>query len=147
MERASTMSELEGAQRPAQPIEAPPAARAAARTPAFANLEFMMSLLGDGPSAAPPSRLALGAHPLVRSALHHRPRAGAPEGEPLDLLGQREVPLGDPARRVGLELDPDLPPGDLEVGMVIGRLAQKADRIDQHQCGRPPVGAEFAAYP
>src|SRR6185503_17886997 len=62
---------------------------------------------------------------LVRRSFHRRAGRRTPESQLLDLLRQREVPFGDPARRVRLQLDPDLPPGDLQVGMVVGRLAEE----------------------
>src|SRR5262245_43451442 len=55
---------------------------------------------------------SLAEHELVRRSLHHRPGGRAPEDVPVDLLRQREVPLGDPAGGVRLQLDPELPPGD-----------------------------------
>src|SRR6266850_2535769 len=70
----------------------------------------------------PASRLALGRDPLVRGSLHRGTLGRPPEGELLDLPRQGEVPLGDAGRRVGLQLDPDLAPGDLEVGVMVGRL-------------------------
>src|SRR5258706_15801483 len=60
---------------------------------------------------------------LVGRPLHDGILPGAPEDVLFDLLRQREVPLGDPPRGVRLQLDPQLPPGHLEIGMVIGRLA------------------------
>src|SRR5579884_516607 len=47
-----------------------------------------------------------------------------PEDDLLDLFGQREILVGDAASRMRLELDPNLAPGNGEVGMVIGRLTQ-----------------------
>src|SRR6266478_3963774 len=89
----------------------------------------------------------LAEYELVRRALHRRALGGPPEGVRLDLLRERHVPLGDAARCVRLQLDPELPPGDLEVGMVVGRLAEEADGVDQHQRGRPAVRAVLAAQP
>src|SRR2546426_9367172 len=57
---------------------------------------------------SPPRLLA--EHELVRRSLHHRTLARPPEGVLLDLLRQRHVPLGDAARGVRLQLDPELPP-------------------------------------
>src|SRR5581483_10953758 len=48
---------------------------------------------------------------------------------------------------VGLELDPDLAPGDGEVGVVPGGLGEVADGVDQHQRDRPAAGVVLAAQP
>src|SRR5260221_747344 len=93
------------------------------------------------------SRLLLRGDPLVRSSLHRPAALRPPERQLFDLFRQREVALGDTAGRVRLQLDPEFAPGHLEIGMVVGRLAEEADGVDQHQRRRPAVGAELAADP
>src|SRR5947209_6724255 len=58
---------------------------------------------------------------------------GTPEDHLLDLPRQREVLVGDPARRMRLELDPDLAPGHGQVGMMPGGFAEVANGVDQQQ--------------
>ena len=72
---------------------------------------------------------------------------GAPQHHVLDLASQGEVLVGDPAGRMGLELDPQLAPGYFQVGVVPGRLAQVADSVDGHQRHRPAVGVVLAPQP
>ena len=48
---------------------------------------------------------------------------------------------------MGPEFDPDLAPGDAEVGVVPGGFAEEADGVDEHQGRRPAVGEVFAADP
>src|SRR5262245_29020108 len=61
-----------------------------------------------------------------------------PQHRVLDLPGQCEVLVGDPACRVRLEFHPDLGPGHRQVRMVVGGLGQKANRLDENQ-GRTPA--------
>src|SRR5262245_1987748 len=70
-------------------------------------------------------------HPLVGGPLEGGTRGRPPQGDPLDLLRQREIALGDAAGDVGLELHGHFPPGHVEIGMVPRRLAQEADGVDQ----------------
>src|SRR5207245_131955 len=79
-------------------------------------------------------------HELVRRAFQRPAGRRTPQCNVLNLAGQLEILVRDAACRVRLELDPQLAPCDGEIRMMIGSLAQKADRVDQHQGGRPAVG-------
>ena len=61
------------------------------------------------------------------------------------------VPILEPRAsisfRMRLQLDPDLTPCDRQVGVVPGRFAQVANGVDEHERGRPAVGAVLAAQP
>src|SRR2546422_8555886 len=57
----------------------------------------------------------------------------------LDLARQLEVLVRDPARGVVLELHDHPPPGHREVRVMVRRLGDVADRVHQHQRGRPTV--------
>src|SRR3954469_4774884 len=84
---------------------------------------------------------------LVRVAGPERAAGRPPQDHLLDLLGHLEVLVPDPAGRVGLELDPQLAPGDGQVGVVVGGLANVADSVNGHQGLRPAVGVVLAAEP
>src|SRR6266498_3331884 len=104
---------------------------------------------GPGPACAVSSRLVRTspAHPLVRRSLQRRAGSGPPHHRFLDLPGQLEVPLRDAVRGVVGELDPHLPPGHLEVGVVPGGLGEVADRVHQRQGREPAVRVVLAADP
>src|SRR5262245_53827406 len=72
---------------------------------------------------------------------------GTPEDAFLDLFCQGEVLVGNASGGVGLELDPELAPGDGEIGVVPGGFAQVADGVCEHQRGGPAVGVVLAAEP
>src|SRR3954449_12497237 len=74
---------------------------------------------------------------LVRVAGPERAAGRPPQDHLLDLFGHLEVLVRDPAGRVGLELDPQLAPGDGQVGVVVGGLANVADGVDGHERLRP----------
>src|SRR5262249_56501368 len=61
--------------------------------------------------------------------------------------GQRKVLVGDAAGGVSLELHPELAPGDRQVGVVVGGLAEVADGVGEHQRCGPAVGVVLAAEP
>src|SRR5438876_11204575 len=104
---------------------------------------------GRAPACAVSSRLVRTspAHPLVRRSLQRRAGSRPPHHRLLDLPGQLEVPLRDAVRGVVAELDPHLPPGDLEVGVVPGGLGEVADRVHQRQGREPAVRVVLAADP
>src|SRR3954465_2442279 len=89
----------------------------------------------------------LGEDELVRRALERAVVGREPEHGVLDPARDGEVLVGDPAGGVVLELDPELAPGDREVGVVIGRLADVADGVHRHQRARPAVGVVLAPQP
>ena len=62
-------------------------------------------------------------------------------------LLRASVLVGDAAGRVGGQLDPQLAPGDVQVGVMTGGLTQVTDQVDGHQGGGPAVGVELAADP
>src|SRR5262249_54449097 len=97
-------------------------------------------------AARSPLRL-LRLHELVGGAFQRTARLGAPQDDLFDLAGKREVPVGNATGRVGLELDPELSPGDREIGVMIRGLAEVADRVCQHQRRRPAIGVVLAADP
>src|SRR3954470_6921262 len=90
---------------------------------------------------------ALAEHELVRRALQRGVGPGAPQDGVLDLAREREVLVRDAAARVRRQLHPELAPGDGQVGVVPGRLAQVADGVDEHQRARPAVSGVLAPQP
>src|SRR5437867_1924054 len=60
---------------------------------------------------------------------------------------EREILVGDAPRAVCRQLDNDAPPGHREIGMVVRRLRAEADRVDEHERRRPPIGLVYAADP
>src|SRR5262249_2996232 len=84
---------------------------------------------------------------LVRRALQRPTRLRPPQHDLFNLPRQGEILVGDAAGRVGLELDDHPPPGDGQVGVVVGGLAQVADSVDEHQRRRPAVRVVLAADP
>src|SRR5215204_5755243 len=91
--------------------------------------------------------VALAENELVRGPLERAVVPGPPQHRVLDLPRHREVLVGDAARGVVLQLDPQLAPGHREVGVVVGRLAHEADGVDDHERRWPPVGVVLAADP
>ena len=79
------------------------------------------------------------------------PRARRPGRPPqrdlLDRARELEILVGDPAGAVRRQLDRHASPGHRQIGMVVRRLGAVADRVDQHQRRRPPVGLVDAPDP
>src|SRR5204863_387069 len=59
-------------------------------------------------------------------------------------LRQLHVTRRQAARAVRPQFHPDLAPAHREIGMMVRRLRQKADRVHEHQGGRPAVGLVLA---
>src|SRR6266498_2752312 len=104
---------------------------------------------GPAPACAVSSRLVRTspAHPLVRGSLQRRAGSRPPHHRLLDLLRQLEVPLRDAVRGVVAELDPHLPPGPLEVGVVPRSLGEAAQQIHRRPCSNPAPRVVRAASP
>src|SRR5207244_12289595 len=83
---------------------------------------------------------------LVRRSLEGA-ALGAPQHRLLDLSRELEVLVGNPARRVILELHDHPSPGHGEVGVMVRGFRDVADRVYEHQCGGPAVGLIGAADP
>src|SRR5690242_8393721 len=83
------------------------------------------------------------AHRAVERAVGLRP----PQNRVLNLACQGEVFIGDSAGGVRGQLDPELPPRDVEVGVMTSRLAEEAHGVYGHQSCRPAVGVVLAPDP
>src|SRR5690606_32739366 len=84
---------------------------------------------------------------LVGRPLERRFSSRAPEHGLLDPARELEVLIGDPARVVRLQLDPHLGPRDREVRVVVRRLGEVTDAVDEHERARPAVGLVLPADP
>src|ERR671919_2240828 len=91
--------------------------------------------------------LALASDELVRRPLERAVGLRPPQDVVLDLARQGEVLVGDAVARVRLELHPQLAPGHRQVGVMVGRLGQVADGVDEHERRRPAVGVVLAPQP
>src|SRR6185369_13144782 len=90
-------------------------------------------------SAIPPSLRIPRPYPLVWGSLE-RATCRLPQHYVFDLSRQLEILIGDAAGRVVLQLHPYLGPRHREIGMVIRRLGEKPNRVDQRQRGKPTIG-------
>ena len=79
-------------------------------------------------------------HELVRRPLERVAVGRTPQHDILDSARQRKVLVGDAASAVRGQLHRDPSPRHRQIGMVICRLRQVANRIHQHQRRRPPIG-------
>src|SRR5437870_4874772 len=91
--------------------------------------------------------LFLALHELIGRSFQRSARGRTPENCFFNLLGQGKVLVGNAAGRVRLQLDPHLAPGDGQVGMVPGGLAEVTDGIGEHERRGPAVRVIFAAQP
>jgi hypothetical protein len=69
----------------------------------------------------------------------------APQRDLVELSGELEVLAGDSPGTVRRERHADAPIAHREVGMVVGRLGRKSERVDEHQRDGPAVGLVDAA--
>ena len=86
-------------------------------------------------------------HELVRRPLERVAVGRAPQRDIFDSARERKVLVGDAARAVRGQLHRDPSPRHRQIGMVICRLRQVANRIHQHQRRRPTIGLVDATDP
>src|SRR3954469_5195527 len=117
------------------------------RSAGAASLPVTNSSRSDTRVAAPFLARALAEDELVRCALQGAVGARAPQHRVLDPARDGEVLVGDAAARVRRQLHPELAPRDRQVGVVVRRLADVADGVDDHQRALPAVGVVLPSQP
>src|SRR5579871_1625745 len=92
-------------------------------------------------------RLFLAVDKLVGRPLQGTARFRAPKDDFFNFSCQGKIFIRDAAGRMGFQFYPELSPGDGQVSVVIGGLAQVPDGIGEHERGRPTVGVILPPQP